>query len=144
MRDARLFGFWKVQAIDITGKGWLRADPSTTASLRFRRDGLLLVNGERCGASHFRTASGRLLLRWPAQSSCYFGALGTRLALRIEDTLDTLMGRPPLTYAVRAGNTLTVAANGYRVRLVRGQPPEQARTSLGPSSPVPYSGTATT
>lgn len=142
-RDARLFGVWRVESVQILGHVRLTADASTTASLRFRRDGLLIVDGEKCGAPRFTTSSRHLKLHWPANTDCASFTAGSPLDSRIAGILERLVDRRPLTYAV-VGKTLTLAVvHKFRVLLHRGRLSAR-RPSVGPTSPVRYSGSATT
>lgn len=100
-----------------------------------------MVNGEPCGAPHFTTAGGRLVLHWPASSECSESMGGTQVALRIATDVEKMTSRPSLTYAVRPDGTLMLRGGRYRVELRRGKSP-QSSPSIGPSSPVPYTGSA--
>jgi hypothetical protein len=139
--DTRLSGPWHVASVRIAGQRRLRADSSTTAALQFRRDGRLIVNGERCGAPQFAARNDRIALSWPRSMTCSEGSFGTPRSVRIASVLERIMTHRQIAYAVHGKTTLTVRAGRYRAELLRGRP-AGARPDLGPSSPLPYSGSA--
>lgn len=136
VKDGRLFGVWHVKSITIAGQRTLTADWSTTAKVRFRRDGLVVVNGDPCGAPHFETAGDKIALHWPASSDCSDFEGGTKVALHISAALDNLTSRSRLTYALRSGKTLTLVGGRYRAD-VQAQPIKFSSPTIGPSSPGP-------
>lgn len=136
-------GIWHVKSMAIAGQPTLTADWSTTAKVRFRRDGTVVVNGDPCGAANFTTIGDRINLHWPASSDCYGAEAGTKVALQISDALDSLTSRSPLTYTLRSGKTLTLAGGRYRADLRRGRITSPS-PSIGPSSPGAFSASATT
>jgi hypothetical protein len=135
-RDVRLLGTWHVATADVVGGRTLHADDSTTASLRFRRDGRLIVNGEDCPSLHFTTDARRIHVQWPSHSVCNYYDAGSRVALRITNIVDNLVGRAPITYTLHGDTRLTVASARYRVELLRGPVPGSSPNGVGPSSPV--------
>jgi hypothetical protein len=144
--DTRLIGPWRAMTAQVAGHDPLRADSWTTASLTFRHDGLLITNGESCGAPHFIANGRHITLHWPRSSDCFTysvgapGAVSLRLADLVERLEETQSG---IRYVVRGTTTLIVAAGRYRVVFRRGPPP-QTPAMVGPSSPGLYSGTAST
>ena len=141
--DPRLTGVWHVRLVRVPDGRPLLADYSTRASLRFRTDGVLITDGERCGAPRFSVDGTHLDLRWPENSECSYTIGGTQRALRIARILENLTTHHQLGYAVQ-GDTLRVAAAGYRAVLVRALPTSSYPPSIGPSSPAGYTGTART
>jgi hypothetical protein len=119
-RDVRLLGTWHVATAHVVGGRTLHADDWTTASLRFRRDGRLIVNGDNCPTLYFATAARRIHVQWPSHSVCSYYDAGSRVALRIANILDNLVGRAPIIYTLHGGARLTVATARYRVELLRG------------------------
>jgi hypothetical protein len=140
--DVRLIGQWRATTAQVAGHEPLRADSWTTVSLTFRHDGLLITNGESCGAPHFTVDGQRITLHWPRSSECWTYDSGTpsSLSQRIADLVERLEeSQSPIRYAVRGTTTLTVAAGRYRIVLRRGlRPPSPA--TVGPSTTGPYSG----
>lgn len=143
-RDPRLFGTWRVKSARVTGHDVLTADDATTASLTFRRDGLLVVNAQECGAPHFAAAHGGIDLQWPTIARCFEDGSATPRAARIAGILETLIRRSPLTYTFDGTAVLTVQDARLHVDLVRGRVPVVPEPTPGPSSPAPYSGTDVT
>jgi len=144
VRDTHLIGTWRVSSVQVGGSGSVHADSATTASLQFRRDGLLIVNSEVCGAPHFTTARGHIDLYRPSNSDCAFSRSGTRISLHIAEAVDDLARHSPIAYTTQGNTELSVMGGKYRVLLVRGAVLKPRTPTVGPSTPAPYSGGATT
>jgi len=138
--DQRLVGHWRATTARQADDKPLQADYSTTASLTFRADGVLIANDESCrGAPHFTADGARLTLHWPRRSECYGSMSGTRNAFRIAHIVERLVSQSPIRYSLRGTTTLIVSAGHYRVVLRRGFTPQRPPT-IGPSTHVPYPG----
>ena len=135
-RDVRLLGSWRVTSATVADHAMVGADTMTIASLRFRRDGLLITNGVRCGAPRFVTDGRSLELRFPRTSTCSFTLGSSERALRLATILASLTSRHRITFAVR-DKLLILAGGRYRVVLTRGVPRRDPTPALSSSLPQP-------
>lgn len=127
---------WHVKSVAVAGQPTLTADWSTTAKVRFRRDGIVVVNGNPCGAPHFGTVCDKIALHWSASSDCSDFEGGTKVALHISTALDNLTSRSRLIYALRSGKTLTLVGGRYRA-VLQSRPIRFPSPAIGPSSRGP-------
>lgn len=142
--DVSLIGQWRVTRAQIGAAHPTPADGSVTTWLTFREDGELIDSDEHCDPPiHFSADGSWITLHRPGNFDCAGFTRRTPAALRIREAVEEVTSHAHIRYELRGSDTLTLAAGSGRVVLRRGLAPP-VPTTVEPSSPGPYRGSATT